>query len=210
MPQDWMVSWGLLFFIIGVIRVLIKLIGRGSSKSKKGGPGESGSGGGSGEGSSGGPGGDASGGKGETNPDAKPSGLDNEHPGRIRILVTNADDSPIPKAEVVIYALDMPAWRRLFKRHTSELMLFRRYTGSDGLCPSRTGYLSLGSGPIKIKIKSRLGNTTTEELVRPYDGEVQLIHVAVPRRGEKSESFEPVIRNVSFDDNQLYLEGVIQ
>jgi hypothetical protein len=219
MAQEWLISWGMLFFIIGVIRTLFVLIKRGSSSSGSGGGGEDGGGGTS---PSPGPSPNP-----EPNPepspnpnpvppnptpDVEPVGLDNKHPGRIRFLVTNADDNPIKGAKIKAYAIDMPRWRRLFNARTNALMIYNGVTGPDGLSPSRPKYYLIGSGIITVKVKSKLGNAETDAIVLPYEKykDVQIIHITINRRGAKSVPFEPRINNIRVDDDSLYLEGVVK
>ncbi len=145
-------------------------------------------------------------------PSKKSKGLDNEHPGRIRILVTNADDNPINDAKVRVYALDMPLWRRALGRHTAEMMVYEDRTGPDGLCPSRVEGKLIGSGPVRVIVKTRFGNADTEALVVPSEGDqVQVIQVVISQKGEREEAFEPHVLSVeeAYPD-RLELTGVVR
>jgi hypothetical protein len=141
-------------------------------------------------------------------PTKRPKGLDNEHPGRIRILVTNVD-TPIADAAVTIFALDTPLWRRALNRQTKQMIIYHDRTGPDGCCPSRPRYKIIGSGPIKIKVKSRYGDAVYEAVVLPFaeTNEVQEIQVPVKGRGEHEEAFEPHVDDVKFTDRSLILTG---
>lgn len=218
LQEPWMSSWGLLFFVIGIIALLVHLFRRsGSGKDdesgkKSGGGGDDGEEkgpGGKGPGGTG-PGGTGPGGQGPgEKPNKTPSGLDNDHPGRIRVLVTNVDENPVDSATVRVFALDMPLWRRALGRHTKEMMMFKGRTNVDGLWPGRTTFALIGSGPVKIKVSKNMKDRTEEHLIVPSSGpqDVQVIHITLDGRGEKDQRYEPFIESVERHGDQLHLRG---
>lgn len=139
----------------------------------------------------------------------KPKGLDNENPGLVRVYVTDIDTNPIEGATVTIRALDMPLWRRATGRHGRDYVVYRNKTGANGLCPPRTN-LRIGSGPVRVVVRSKYGNNDHDDVIHPAGEEAQVIHVTIDRRGNNRQAFEPYIDNVRDRDGWLELDGRVE
>lgn len=156
---------------------------------------------------------DAPGIEGDPNPEGgRPKGLDYTQPVHVRVLVTNADDNPIPKAQVRIFALDKPMLQRALGISTAERPIHGGMTGPDGCYPSRPSYLVLGTGPIRIKVKTPFGDAREDHWVyRPEDGSVVEFQIGIARRGSRGDAAEPHIEDVkATDDGYLRMTGVVR
>jgi len=128
-------------------------------------------------------------------------GLDNEHPGLVRILVTDVDNNPLPRSRVTIRALDMPLWRRITHIHGREFRVWSGLTGPDGTAPPQTN-LRIGSGPARVAARVGAHFGSTDTVIVPSDGEVQVIQVQIDRAANAREHFEPFIEDIHAENGE--------
>ncbi len=106
-------------------------------------------------------------------------GLDVQHPGLMRVQVTTRGGQPVSNAKVSITCADMPRLRRMTGRGTPEYPIIKSAaTGRDGCWPhtqrgpngeEAPGAFQIGSGYIKITVKSAKGNGTAYAVIYPVN-----------------------------------------
>jgi|GEM_PF-4059361 len=145
-------------------------------------------------------------------------GLDVRNPAAIRIRVVTSDGHPIRGAELAIWSVDMPRWRRALGRRTPEFPLFKKqFTDRNGWWPPQPQGdehpqpLEIGSGFLHIAVKSSHGKANRVAPVAPFQVTQGVQDIIIPiGRGEDDQHHNPTDLSVKQQGNDIVLRGMIE